>query len=115
MALLALSPLVAADCSNSYNGYECPGSIYGTLQGNSTDISGLICCKGSSSCTITTDGSITKCDSGTQVPLANAQSSSTGAPAQSTSATAKSSGEGLSASGNWMVVVMLGAGIFAFA
>jgi hypothetical protein len=97
--LLAFSPLAAANCSNIYNNHVCPGSIYGTASANSSDISLLVCCKGSSSCSIITDGSITKCDSGTQVALANAQNSGAG---------------GLNVSGGWMVVVVLVTGVFAF-
>jgi hypothetical protein len=76
LPLLPLIPPTAADCSNTYNNHPCPGSIYGVPNAkNSTDISGLICCKDSSSCSIQVDGSITKCDSGTQVALSQAQNS----------------------------------------
>jgi hypothetical protein len=102
-ALLAFSTPAAADCSNTNNSHVCPGSIYGTASASSSDISQLIRCRGSSSCGIITDGSITKCDSGTRVALSNARNSGVG---------------GLSVSGRWMVivvvVVVLVAGVFAF-
>jgi hypothetical protein len=78
LIVFILSPLATATCSNSYNGHSCSGSIYGTINNNGNDISQLICCEGSSSCNFNTNGSITKCDSGTQIALSDAGA---GAPA----------------------------------
>lgn len=85
-------PLAAASCTNGYNGYSCSGSIYGN---QAQGLSGLICCKGSSSCNFVIDGSITKCDSGTQVPLAQV-----GTPAATATAVT---------SGTWKAVGAVGA------
>ena len=91
---LTLSPLASA-CFQSYYGHSCNGSIYGTANNQSTaDISQLICCQDSQSCTILVDGSITSCGSGTALTLSNLTAIPTTISSASPSATAGSGSTG---------------------
>ena len=117
----ALSPLVSASCTNSYGSYKCSGTIFGPSNG---DVSQFFCCNGSSDCSFYSDGSVTKCTSGTQTPLTSSGAGSgpgTGFGSNSTSGSGGSSTTSSSAPAHTndaraltaSMALFLSAGIFA--